>query len=260
MCPCISGFRQLAPRCSCALLHNLQVTSDRCLIFASHLANGMIPAIAIISRLLCFQETRGSFKYFPRNVLLSFCRNMKSAVHVPCAGWVIDIALLCPSLHTWFQEFSVINPSVLLQDLHHALVRCLISLLVCANLYVIIFTPFFISSPECAFLSPSTCKPLFIFAPHSLLPIFVLHPHDSIKCRMTILMTDYFPCLAARGIPCEDCSIRLLAPLFAYLRIWNSLICQNVGSLIRCFSSMRFHFIRKIHSLNSNFLLITKVI
>ena len=35
-----------------ALLHNLQLTSDRCLIFASHLATGVIPAIAIISRLL----------------------------------------------------------------------------------------------------------------------------------------------------------------------------------------------------------------
>ena len=26
---------------------------------------------------------------------------------------VIDIALLCPSSHTWFQEFSVSNPSVI---------------------------------------------------------------------------------------------------------------------------------------------------
>jgi len=72
-------------RCSRALLHNLQLTSDRYLGFASHLATGMIPAIAIISRLLCLQGTRGSFKYFPKNALLSFCRNMKSAVHVPYA-------------------------------------------------------------------------------------------------------------------------------------------------------------------------------
>jgi len=49
----------------------------------------MIPAIAIISRLSCLQGTRGSFKYFPRNALLSFCRNMKSAVHVPYAEWLI---------------------------------------------------------------------------------------------------------------------------------------------------------------------------
>jgi len=58
----------------------------------------------------------------------------------------------CPSLHTRFQELSFIIPSVLLQDLHHAVVRFLISLLVCAvpGLYVITFTPSFISSPECA--------------------------------------------------------------------------------------------------------------
>jgi len=79
-------FRQLAPHCSRSLLHNLQVTSDRCLICASHLATGVIPAIAIISRLLCIQGMRGSFKSFPKNALLSFCRNMKSAVHVPYAG------------------------------------------------------------------------------------------------------------------------------------------------------------------------------
>ena len=41
--------------------------------------------------------------------------------------------------------------------------------------------------------------------------------------------------------PREDCAIRPLSPLFAYLRIWNSLIRQNVGSLIRWSSSIRFH-------------------
>jgi len=76
----------LAPRCSRALLHNLQVTSDRCLVFGRHLATGMISAIAIISHLLCLQGTRGSFIYFPKNALLSFGSNMKSAVHVPYAG------------------------------------------------------------------------------------------------------------------------------------------------------------------------------
>jgi len=77
-------FRQILS--SRALLHNLQLTSDRCLIFASHLPTGMIPAIAIISRLLCLQGTRSSCKYFPKNALLSFCRDMKSAVQVPYAG------------------------------------------------------------------------------------------------------------------------------------------------------------------------------
>ena len=88
MCAYISSgkFSVLAPRCSRALLHNLQLTSDLCLIFISHLATGMIPAIAINFRLLCVQGTRGSFKYFPQNALLSFCRKMKPAVHLPCAG------------------------------------------------------------------------------------------------------------------------------------------------------------------------------
>ena len=59
MCPYVSSgkFSVLAPRCSRALLHNLQLTSDRCLILASHLATGMSTAIAIISRLLCLQGT-----------------------------------------------------------------------------------------------------------------------------------------------------------------------------------------------------------
>jgi len=47
MCPYVSfsKFSLLAPRCSRALLHNLQPTSDRRLIFASHLANGMSPTL-----------------------------------------------------------------------------------------------------------------------------------------------------------------------------------------------------------------------
>jgi len=82
----------------------------------------------------------------------------------------------------------------------------------------------FISSPECAHLSPSTCKLLFMFL-HLILccPSPYCIPHAIIKCRMTILIS-YFPCLAARFFPGEDCSIRPLAPLFAYLRIWGSLI------------------------------------
>jgi len=80
--------------CSRALLHSLQLTSDCCFIFASHLATRMIPAIAIISRLLCLQETRGSFKYFPKKALLSLCHNMKSAVHVLYAGWLMPCSAL----------------------------------------------------------------------------------------------------------------------------------------------------------------------
>ena len=91
ICPYVSSgkFSVLTLRCSRARLHNLQLTSDRCLIFAIHLATGMILAVAIISCLLCLQGTRGSFKYFRKNALLSFCRNMKSAVHVPYVWWLI---------------------------------------------------------------------------------------------------------------------------------------------------------------------------
>ena len=106
----------------------------------------------------------------------------------------------------------------------------------CHHLYTI-----FISSPECAHLSPSTCKPLFVLL-HLILrcPSSYCLPHAINKCQMTILIS-YFPCLAARFSPREDCSIRPLAPLFAYLRIQNSLIRQNFSSLIGSFSSMRFH-------------------
>jgi len=61
MCPCVSSgkFSVLATCCSCAFLHYLQLTSDCCLILASHLAARMIPAIAIISRLLCLKGRVG---------------------------------------------------------------------------------------------------------------------------------------------------------------------------------------------------------
>ena len=107
------------------------------------------------------------------------------------------------SSHIWFQEFSVINPSILLQDFHHALIRCLISLPVCAVLYVITSAPSFISSPGCAHLSPCTCQPLFMFL-HLILCCpssnCIFHATQMIKYRMTIL-TSYFPCLAARFFP-----------------------------------------------------------
>ena len=69
--------------------------------------------------------------------------------------------------------------------------------LVCAVLYVVTFTPLFISSPECAHLLPSTCKLLFMFW-HIILHCTFLYciPHAIIECRMTILISD-FPCLAA---------------------------------------------------------------
>jgi len=145
MCPYISSgkFSVLALRCSRALLHNLQLTSDRWLIFASHLATGMIPEIAIISRLLCLQGTCGSIKYFPKNALLSFCRNMKSAVHVPYAGWLILPCSALACTHD-FKNFlsslsqsncSAARPSPCFDTIPH-IVTCVCSPL-CRHLYTI---------------------------------------------------------------------------------------------------------------------------
>ena len=90
MCSYVSSgnFPMLAPCCSRALWHILQPTSYRCLVFASHLASGMIPTIAIISRhsIVCLEGTHGSFKYCPKNALLSFCRSTKN---VQNEGWLI---------------------------------------------------------------------------------------------------------------------------------------------------------------------------
>ena len=69
-------------------------------------------------------------------------------------------------------------------------------------------------------------------------------PYAITKCRMTILIS-YLPCLPAQFLLREDCLIRPLAPLVAYLRIWNSLIRQNVWSLIRWFFSVCSHFDQK---------------
>ena len=81
-----------SPRLSLVIL---QPTSDCRLILASHLATWMIPAIAIISRLFCLQGKRGLFKYLSKSDPLSFFHNMKSAIHVPYAGWLI---LFCSAL------------------------------------------------------------------------------------------------------------------------------------------------------------------
>ena len=88
MCPYVSSgkFSVLAKRCSRALLHNLQPTSDCCLILASHLF-GYQKDACNCHHLSPFMSPRDArvVKYFPKNALLSFCRNMKSAVPVPYA-------------------------------------------------------------------------------------------------------------------------------------------------------------------------------
>ena len=66
-----------------------------CIIYSLHLIVVFVfckpfgyqndPCNCIISRLSYLQGTRGSFNYFPKNALILFCFNMKSAVHVPYA-------------------------------------------------------------------------------------------------------------------------------------------------------------------------------
>jgi len=110
---------------------------------------------------------------------------------------------------------SAARPSSCFDTILH-IVACVCSPL-CHHLYTA--GHFSIPSPECAHLSPSTCKPLFMFW-HFILccPSPYCIPHSIMKCRMKTLIR-YFPCLTARFFPREDCSIRPLAPLFAYLRI-----------------------------------------
>ena len=131
------------------------------------------------------------------------------------------------------KKFSVINPSVLLQDLHYAWIRILLSLLVCAVLYVVTFTPLFISSPACAHLSPNSSKLLFILL-HLILccPSPYCIPHAIIKCRMMILII-YFPWFTAKRAPS---GIRLGATEWSFLMIlltsaFRCVVCSLIALL-----------------------------
>jgi len=86
MCPYVSSgkFLVLAPRCSRSLLHNLQPTSDRCLIFASHLATGMI---LLLPSFLAFHVSKGrtGLQILPQERSAFM---FPSAVNVPYPGWL----------------------------------------------------------------------------------------------------------------------------------------------------------------------------
>jgi len=210
----------------------------------------MIPAIANICRLLCLQRTRGSFKYFCKITLLLFCRNMKSADHVPLyAGWLI-LSCSAPAHTHDFKNFL-----------------SLIQVFYCKTFPILWYD----ASYRCSCVKSSMSSPLHhlsyrrlsglicLQAPVSLYscfgrcPSLYCIPHAIIECRMMISIS-HFPCLAARFFLREDCSIRPLAPLFAYLWLRNSFIRQSVGSLICWFSSMRFHFDQESCCPRGNFL------
>jgi len=81
MCPYVSSgkFSVLAQRYSRALLHNLRVTSDCCLIFASHLATRMIPAI---TSFLAFYVSKGHAGY-SNTFLRTLCFHFDVAWSLP---------------------------------------------------------------------------------------------------------------------------------------------------------------------------------
>jgi len=106
----------------------------------------------LISRSLCLQGTRGSFNHFPKNALLSFCRNMKSAVHVSYAGWLIlpCFALLAHTISRIFchqSKCSAARPSPCFDTIPH-IVAC-----VCSHLCRHLCTTFHIVAWVCSFVS-----------------------------------------------------------------------------------------------------------
>ena len=158
---------------------------------------------------LAFYVFKGRAGRWNKNALLSFCRNMKSTVHVPYAGWLILSCSALARTHNfknllssiqvfWCKTFTMLwydasyrclcMQSSMSSPLHHLSYR---------RLSVLIW-------------SPSTCKPLFMFL-HFILrcPSSYCIPHAIMKCRMTILIS-YFPCVAARFFPSEDCSGTIL--------------------------------------------------
>jgi len=175
MCPYVysSKFSVLAPRCSRALLHNLQPTSDCRLIFASHLATGMVPAIAIIFRPLCLQGRRGSFKYFPKNALLSFCRtwSLPSTCHMQGDWYCLALPELAHMISRIFCHQSKCSAA---RSLPCFGTMPRIVAYVCSPLCHHLYTIFCIVAWVCSFVSKHLWASHHVFAPHSLL--FVLHP------------------------------------------------------------------------------------
>ena len=180
MCPYVSSgkFSVLALYCSRALLHNLQFTSDHCLIFRKPFGYQNDPCNCHHFSPFMSQGTHGSSQYFPQNALLSFCRNMKSAVHVSYAGWLI---LPCSALarthdfKNFLSSIQVFCCKTFTMLWYNSSYRCLCvqsSEVVCRHLY----TTLHIVAWVCSFVSKHLLASLHVFAPHSLLPLSVLHP------------------------------------------------------------------------------------
>ena len=147
----------------------LHPISNCCVLFASQLATEMVLAIAIVSHLLCLQGMSGSFKYFPKNSLLQFCSDIKSAVHVPFAGWLILSCSARSFTHDLIRVFCCRRPWPYCGTISH-IVACVCSLL-CHRLYII----FCIVAWVCWFVTKPPSASLHVFATHSQLRLIVLH-------------------------------------------------------------------------------------
>ena len=113
---------------------------------------------------------------------------------MPYAGWLI---LPCSALarthdfKNFLSSIQVFCHKTFTMLWYDSSYRCLC---VQSSHDVITFTPLSLSLPECAHLSPSTCKLLFMFLHLILCCPFSYCIPDVIKCRMMILIS-YFPAL-----------------------------------------------------------------
>jgi len=92
--------------------------------------------------------------------LLQPWHEAESIFHVPHAGWFI---LLCSALARTHDLENFLSSIPKNCCSTFAVTMLWYDTALCAFLYVIISTTSFISSPECTYLSPSTCKLLFMF-------------------------------------------------------------------------------------------------
>ena len=163
-------------------LHSLQPTShlhptsDRRLIFARHLATRMFPAIAIILRLLCLKGRTGRANTSLGTLYFHFAVtwSLPSTCHMQGGWYYLALPWLAHTIsrifnHEYKCSAARTSPGLVRYPICFDMISHIVTC-VCSpqcHLYT-----FFISSPECAYLSPCTCKPFFIFL-HLTSPLFL---------------------------------------------------------------------------------------
>ena len=179
MCPYISSSRisVLAPRCFRALLHNLQPTSDRCLIFASHLATGIIGSLQLPSFLAFYVSEERACR--SNTSLRTLCFHAPITWSLPCSchmhgDWYCLALMVLACTHDFKNFFhqskcSAARISPCFGTMPH-IVACVCSPL-CHHLHTISH----IVTWVCSFVFKHMLASLHVFAAHSLLLLFVLH-------------------------------------------------------------------------------------